>query len=119
MPYNPIPCCVPSGRYNRGIGDNGSLPRPFLLEDMKHFGRVTKSKVLTKCQAQTSADSLLFNSPLRASLKEPVQQQETINAVVMGRKTWDSIPQDKKPLKKRLSVVISSKPDELREQMAQ
>ena len=30
------------------------------------------------------------------------------NAVVMGRKTWESIPQKFRPLNKRLNVVVSS-----------
>ena len=34
----------------------------------------------------------------------------TDNVVVMGRKTWDSIPADKRPLKNRINIVVTSKP---------
>lgn len=32
----------------------------------------------------------------------------TDNVVVMGRKTWDSIPKDKRPLKNRINIVVTS-----------
>ena len=31
------------------------------------------------------------------------------NAVVMGRKTWESIPKERRPLKDRLNVILTSK----------
>ena len=33
------------------------------------------------------------------------------NAVVMGRKTWESIPSSRRPLANRVNLVISSNPD--------
>jgi len=64
-----------------GIGRDGGLPWPQLKQEMGYFARVTK----------------------RPSPTQP----KTINAVVMGRKTWDSIPPKFRPLKGRLNVVIS------------
>lgn len=61
---------------NRGIGNNGSIPW-FLKDDLKFFQKVT-------------------NHP-----KNPVLK----NVVIMGRKTWESLPF--KPLKHRLNCVIS------------
>ena len=62
---------------SNGIGLNGSLPWFFPLE-LKYFARVT---------TQTFSE-------------------KKMNAVIMGRKTWISIP--KKPLKNRVNIVVSS-----------
>ena len=37
----------------------------------------------------------------------------TRNAVIMGRKTWESIPNSFRPLVGRLNVVLSRSPDTL------
>lgn len=34
----------------------------------------------------------------------------TGHVVIMGRKTWDSIPSGKKPLKNRINIVVTSQP---------
>ncbi|KAK4202721.1 putative dihydrofolate reductase [Triangularia verruculosa] len=62
-----------------GIGLSGTLPWPSLKKEMAYFARVTK------------------RSP------SPTVQ----NAVIMGRKTWDSIPAKFRPLPNRLNIVIS------------
>lgn len=33
------------------------------------------------------------------------------SAVIMGRKTWDSLPESSRPLKGRLNVVLTNQPD--------
>lgn len=63
-----------------GIGINGSLPWPMLKGEMAYFARITK--------------------------RNPSSTQR--NAVIMGRRTWDSIPPRFRPLSNRLNVVISS-----------
>ncbi|XP_042870388.1 dihydrofolate reductase-like [Penaeus japonicus] len=65
---------------NQGIGINGELPWR-LREEMKYFSRMTK--------ATTSSGKQ--------------------NAVLMGRKTWESIPAKFRPLPGRVNVVISSR----------
>ena len=63
---------------NGGVGLKNQLPWSF-RSDMQHFKKVT---------TQT-------------------QSQNTKNAVIMGRKTWESIPKAFRPLKDRINVVIS------------
>ncbi|KAF9874028.1 dihydrofolate reductase [Colletotrichum karsti] len=67
---------------NMGIGAKGGLPWTGLKKEMAYFARVTK--------------------------RLPAQAPPTAkNAVIMGRKTWDSIPPRFRPLKDRLNIVIS------------
>ncbi len=61
-----------------GIGKNGALPWN-LPGDMKHFKEVT---------TRAHGEGL-------------------INAVVMGRKTWESIPEKFRPLPGRLNIVLT------------
>jgi dihydrofolate reductase len=72
-----------------GIGNGGGLPWPQLKKEMGFFARVTK-----RTSPSTSGNSA-----------------KRINAVLMGRKTWESIPPKFRPLKDRLNVVITSDPD--------
>ncbi|EQB54068.1 dihydrofolate reductase [Colletotrichum gloeosporioides Cg-14] len=67
---------------NMGIGAKGGLPWTGLKKEMAYFARVTKR---LPAQAPSGAK----------------------NAVIMGRKTWDSIPPRFRPLKGRLNIVIS------------
>jgi dihydrofolate reductase len=67
---------------NMGIGKNGTLPW-YLPEDMKYFSKTTKHTDVPGLQ----------------------------NAVIMGRRTWESIPAKFKPLPERINVVLSSNPD--------
>jgi dihydrofolate reductase len=62
-----------------GIGNEGGLPWPKLARDMRFFAEMTKSSMFP------------YNS-----------------AVVMGRKTWESIPESVRPLPFRDNFVISA-----------
>ena len=66
-----------------GIGKDGRLPW-YLPEDLKYFSKVTTT---------TEAPGLM-------------------NAVIMGRKAWEAIPEENRPLANRINCVISSN-DEL------
>jgi len=69
-----------------GIGRSGQLPW-HLKADLQFFARVTAR----------AAPAEPASSPAR-----PVQ-----NAIVMGRRTWESIPPRLRPLRGRLNVVVS------------
>jgi len=71
-----------------GIGWLGSLPWPNISADMKHFAKLTTEGVIThKCNYT-------------------IPNCET--AVVMGRKTWDSIPHKFRPLPNRTNLVLTN-----------
>lgn len=63
---------------NRGIGKDGELPW-HIPEDLKYFKELT------------------------TRLEDPSMQ----NAVVMGRKTWESIPEKYRPLPERINIVLT------------
>lgn len=73
-----------------GIGRNGTLPWTGLKKEMAYFARVTKR---------------LPPSSIPAVSQPPAQKVQ--NAVIMGRKTWESIPERFRPLPGRLNVVVS------------
>ncbi|KUJ19159.1 uncharacterized protein LY89DRAFT_581151 [Mollisia scopiformis] len=64
-----------------GIGINNGLPWKGLKKEMAYFARITK--------------------------RAP---PGTTNALIMGRKTWDSIPPKFRPLKDRTNIVITRSP---------
>ncbi|KAH6625637.1 dihydrofolate reductase-like domain-containing protein [Boeremia exigua] len=78
-----------------GIGKGGGLPWPQLKKEMGYFARVTKRTTATEGDAAGAA---------------PAKRQR-VNAVVMGRKTWDSIPDKFRPLKGRINVVVTRSVD--------
>jgi dihydrofolate reductase len=67
---------------NRGIGKNGQLPWR-LPADMKYFAQTTSLK----------------------------QDHDPDNVVIMGRKTWQSIPEKFRPLKNRCNIVLTRDPE--------
>ncbi|KAM4808279.1 dihydrofolate reductase [Rhinophrynus dorsalis] len=63
----------------QGIGKGGTLPWPPLRNEFKHFQRMTMTPTVEGKQ----------------------------NVVIMGRKTWFSIPEKNRPLKDRINIVLS------------
>ena len=77
--------CVVAADAARGIGVANGLPWPKLPTDVDHFKQIT------------------------SRTRDPARH----NAVIMGRKTWDSVPARWRPLNGRLNVVISRAAPEL------
>ncbi|OBZ79179.1 Dihydrofolate reductase [Grifola frondosa] len=69
---------IVAATLTNGIGKNSQLPWR-LSKEISYFARVTS------------------NAP-----------EGSLNAVIMGRNTWESIPRKFRPLPKRLNIVISS-----------
>ncbi|KAL4867411.1 dihydrofolate reductase-like domain-containing protein [Aspergillus spectabilis] len=86
----PLPSSLPSSPSRLGIGLNGTLPWPRIKTDMSFFARVTARPPAPPTRSGAGA----------------VGKVRT-NAVIMGRKTYDSIPPRLRPLGKRVNVVIS------------
>jgi len=72
---------IVAASQNGGIGKDGQLPW-HIPEDLAHFKRVTTSK-------------------------PPGDGPVGSNAVIMGRKTWESIPEKFRPLAGRVNVVLT------------
>jgi len=79
QPFNNILNIVVAYTFNKqGIGKNGELPWN-IPEDMAHFKHITTSK-----------------------------EANQFNIVVMGRKTWESIPNSYRPLENRFNIILSN-----------
>jgi thymidylate synthase len=63
----------------QGIGYNGTIPW-HIPEDMKHFRELTIPKTI----------------------------EYPFSIVIMGRKTWESIPENRRPLTERFNIIISN-----------
>ena len=70
---------VVAADLHRGIGKDNALPWPRLPADVAHFKAIT------------------------TATRDPARR----NAVIMGRRTWDSLPRRYRPLDGRLNVIVS------------
>lgn len=76
--------CVVAADAAGGIGKDHDLPWPRLREDLRFLRQIT--------------------SQLPAGAEHPM------NAVIMGRLTWESVPSKQQPLPGRKNVVLSRRP---------
>jgi dihydrofolate reductase len=79
---------IVAATHSNGIGLAAGLPW-YIPSELKYFARVT-----TRVPPSFASS----NFPVGAKVQ---------NAVIMGRKTWESIPDKFKPLKGRTNVVLS------------
>lgn len=101
---------------NRGIGKEGRLPWS-LPGDMRFFRELTtcpdRLEVETRYRLDlplrdthtVTPDGLIERLGKIPTLPKPTPSDR--NAVLMGRKTWDSLPQTYKPLPNRLNAVLT------------
>uniref|UniRef100_A0A8C5XRE8 dihydrofolate reductase n=1 Tax=Microcebus murinus TaxID=30608 RepID=A0A8C5XRE8_MICMU len=76
--------CVVAVSQNMGIGKNGDLAWPPLRNEFQYFQKMTTTSSVAGKQ----------------------------NLVIMGRKTWFSIPEKNRPLKDRINAVLSRELEE-------
>lgn len=89
---------IVAATMNNGIGSSGRLPWR-LPREMAYFAKVTTTVPETA-----------------SSENDGTYQAENIsgkNAVIMGRSTWESIPQAFRPLKGRVNIILSRNDMEL------
>ena len=79
---------------NNGIGRNNQLAWN-LPVDLKWFKQIT---------TYGNED---FNPNINVKSKSINNNNFKKNAIIMGRKTWDSLPEKLKPLSNRLNIIIS------------
>jgi dihydrofolate reductase len=79
--------CIVAHDDALGIAKDGRIPW-HIPKDLEHFARVTRGLF-------TPYGKALSNAPL--------------NAVIMGRKTWESLPDKYRPLPVRVNIVLTGK----------
>lgn len=104
MPIFPPLTLILATTPSHGLGFRGTLPWPPLKTEMAFFARVTQKAPQLSISAKTSL---------------PPVARKSINAVLMGRKTWSSIPAARRPLKGRVNVVITRSPGALARELEQ
>ena len=99
---------------NRGIGNKGDLPWPKLKGDMKFFRELTtcpdRAAVEKRwgLRLEESAETKSWED-VSAMLKfaHPLPEAIIRNVAIMGRKTYESLPDAFRPLPGRLNISLS------------
>ncbi|KAJ3123180.1 hypothetical protein HK100_011692 [Physocladia obscura] len=86
---------VAAAEHNAGIGVNGALPWR-LKADMRYFARLTSSAITAS-----------FPIPASHHQSQPSLYSPPMNIVIMGRRTWESVPLKFRPLKGRINIILS------------
>lgn len=87
--------CVAAVGPNGQLGENNDLPWPpgSIKGDMNFFKNITLSHIV-------------FN--IDGSVADVKPAPAMSNVVIMGRKTWESIPPRFRPLEDRLNIVVTT-----------
>ena len=83
---------------NMGIGLNGQIPWR-----LKYYNSSLLMFLVVIVWLFLLRKDLALFAQLTKSTKDPSKE----NAVIMGRKTWESIPIKNRPLANRLNIVLS------------
>ncbi|KAM4638533.1 dihydrofolate reductase isoform 1-T1 [Amazona ochrocephala] len=93
---------------NMGIGKDGSLPWPPLRNEYKYFQRMTStSQVEGLCESHALPGRRGSREEAETGHLIQTDQRGKQNALIMGKKTWFSIPEKNRPLKDRINIVLS------------
>lgn len=117
-PHNPLPSltAIVATTPTLGMGYLGSLPWPPLKPDLAFFARVTKRPPPPSPPRKNDNDKPSPHNP--QTVAEQPTPAASINALLMGRKTWDSIPASRRPLGDRVNVIISRQHSALAAELA-
>lgn len=93
-----------------GIGNEGALPWEPLKEDMREFHKLTTTVVGNSKTAtvSTSDESTLSSAPSLDPLGVLDVAPRRFNAIMCGRRTWESLPRRSRPLAGRLNIIVSA-----------
>nr|Q27713.1 RecName: Full=Bifunctional dihydrofolate reductase-thymidylate synthase; Short=DHFR-TS; Includes: RecName: Full=Dihydrofolate reductase; Includes: RecName: Full=Thymidylate synthase [Plasmodium berghei ANKA]AAB60237.1 dihydrofolate reductase thymidylate synthase [Plasmodium berghei] len=96
----------------KGIGNAGVLPWKCNLIDMKYFSSVTSYinennyiRLKWKRDKYMEKHNLKNNVELNTNIISSTNNLQ--NIVVMGKKSWESIPKKFKPLQNRINIILS------------
>ncbi|KAJ2136390.1 dihydrofolate reductase [Coemansia sp. RSA 678] len=95
MLKKPVVLVAAAAATNNGIGVSNGIPWR-LRKELAYFNKVTQT--VTPVNNGLASDEKLLNSI------------PTMNACIMGRRTWESIPLKFRPLNNRYNIVITSNP---------
>lgn len=102
-----------------GIGIKGELPW-YIKEDLKRFRTLTcatpSSNIVLNYDANTtySIDTTKTETQMQTMQNTNINVIPDIkymNAIIMGRKSWDCLPERFKPLPNRINVIITNNKD--------